>query len=57
MKETEIIKKCGIKGGEVRMISETRGIIWRENGEGDYELHSASLRQTVSFLDSRPGHC
>jgi hypothetical protein len=35
MKAAEIVKKYGIVEGECRMISEKKGIIWRE--EGDYE--------------------
>ena len=37
MKATEIVKKYGILEGECRMISEKKGIIWRENREGNYE--------------------
>ena len=37
MKAAEIVKKYGIVEGECRMISEKKGIIWRENKEGDYE--------------------
>lgn len=31
MKAAEIVKKYGIVEGECRMISEKKGIIWREN--------------------------
>ena len=37
MKAAEIVKKYEIVEGECRMISEKKGIIWRENKEGDYE--------------------
>ena len=37
MKAAEIVKKYGIVEGECRMISEKKGIIWRENREGNYE--------------------
>lgn len=35
MKAAEIVKKYGIVEGECRMISEKKGIIWRENRKGD----------------------
>ena len=34
MKAAELVKKYGIAEGERRMISDTKGIIWRENREG-----------------------
>ena len=34
MKAAELVKKYGIVEGERRMISDTKGIIWRENREG-----------------------
>lgn len=34
MKAAELVKKYGIAEGESRMISDTKGIIWRENREG-----------------------
>ncbi len=34
MKAAELVKKYGIAEGERRLISDTKGIIWRENREG-----------------------
>ena len=40
MKAAEIVKKYGIVEGECRMISEKKGIIWREN------KHSGDMSRT-----------
>ena len=52
MKAAEIVKKYGIVEGECRMISEKKGIIWRENKEGDLS-RSLSLFPVKRMMKDR----